>query len=102
MLEKLPNLDPWISQSSSKNEKPMIITAMNKLENDLLSLKDEHKKRIRPNLHATYNEYHEKFIELIDWTLETYTTAVVAKDVLIKLYNCRKNKSLKFVEIFFC
>ena len=27
---------------------------------------------IRPNCHPTYNERHEKIIELIDWTLERY------------------------------
>jgi hypothetical protein len=30
---------------------------------------------IRPNCHPTYNERHEKIIELIDWTLEKYKTA---------------------------
>jgi hypothetical protein len=41
----------------------------------LLSIKDEHQKRIRPNLHPTYNEHHQKIIELIDWTLEKYKTS---------------------------
>ncbi|MDW0150754.1 MAG: hypothetical protein QOK89_10255 [Nitrososphaeraceae archaeon] len=27
---------------------------------------------IRPNCHPTYNEHHQKIIELIDWTLEKY------------------------------
>jgi len=27
---------------------------------------------IHPNSHPTYNERHEKIIELIDWTLEKY------------------------------
>ena len=31
---------------------------------------------IRPNCHHTYNERHQKIIELIDWTLEKYKTAV--------------------------
>jgi hypothetical protein len=30
---------------------------------------------IHPNSHPTYNERHEKIIELIDWTLEKYRTA---------------------------
>ena len=47
-------------------------TITNKFENHLLSIKDEHQKRIRPNLHPTYNERHEKIIELIAWTLEKY------------------------------
>jgi DNA-binding MurR/RpiR family transcriptional regulator len=39
----------------------------------LLSIKTEHQNQIRPNLHhPTYNERHEKIIELIDWTLEKY------------------------------
>ena len=47
---------------------------MNKLKNDLIDLKEEHQKRIRPNLHLTYNDRHEKIIEMIDWTLEKYKT----------------------------
>jgi hypothetical protein len=59
----LPNLDPWINQNE----------ATNKFENHLLSIKAEHQNQIRPNLHhPTYNERHEKIIELIDWTLEKY------------------------------
>jgi hypothetical protein len=27
---------------------------------------------IHPNCHPTYNERHQKIIELIDWTLEKY------------------------------
>jgi hypothetical protein len=38
----------------------------------LLSIKDERQKMIRPNCHPTYNERHEKIIELIDWTLDKY------------------------------
>ena len=62
----MPNLDPWINQNE----------VTNKFENHLLSIKDEHQNQIRPNLHhPTYNERHEKIIELIDWTLEKYRTA---------------------------
>ncbi|HEX7141921.1 MAG TPA: hypothetical protein VF222_05535 [Nitrososphaeraceae archaeon] len=50
-------------------------TITNKFENHLLSIKAEHQKRIRPNLHPTYNERHQKIIELIDWTLEKYKEA---------------------------
>jgi hypothetical protein len=60
----LPNLDPWINQNE----------ATNKFENPLLSIKIERQKMIHPNLHPTYNERHEKIIELIDWTLEKYKT----------------------------
>jgi ribosome biogenesis GTPase A len=44
----------------------------NKFENYLLSIKAERQKMIHPNSHPTYNERHEKIIELIDWTLEKY------------------------------
>jgi hypothetical protein len=50
--------------------------ATNKFENHLLSIKVEHQERIRPNLHPTYNERHQKIIELIDWTLEKYKTNI--------------------------
>ena len=63
----MPNLDPWINQNNSnKNEEHMTTQAINKFENHLLSIKAEHQQQIRPNLHPTYNECHEKFIELID------------------------------------
>ncbi len=58
----MPNMDPWINQNE----------ATNKFENQLLSIKDERQKMIRPNCHPTYNERHEKIIEMIDWTLEKY------------------------------
>ena len=59
-----------------KNEEHMTTkTITNKFENHLLSIKDEYQKRIRPNLHPTYNERHEKIIEMIDWTLEKYKAA---------------------------
>jgi hypothetical protein len=59
----MPNMDPWINQNEATK---------NKFENDLLSIKDERQKMIRPSCHPTYNERHEKIIELIDWTLEKY------------------------------
>ena len=62
----MPNLDPWINQ----NEEHMVAT--NKFENHLLSIKAERQKIIHPNSHPTYNERHEKIIELIEWTLEKY------------------------------
>ena len=67
----MPNLDPWINQNNSNRNEEHIITETitNKSENHLLSIKAEHQKQIRPNLHhPTYNERHEKIIELIDWT----------------------------------
>jgi hypothetical protein len=47
-------------------------TITSKFENELLSIKDEHQKMICPNCHPTYNERHQKIIELIEWTLEKY------------------------------
>ena len=41
----------------------------------ICSIKAEHQQRIRPNSHPTYNERHEKIIEMIDWTLEKYKEA---------------------------
>jgi hypothetical protein len=64
-IVKLPNLDPWINQN----------IAINKFENHLLSIKAERQKMIHPNSHPTYNERHEKIIEMIDWTLEKYRTS---------------------------
>jgi hypothetical protein len=55
-------MDPWINQNE----------ATNKFENHLLSIRDERQKMIRSNCHPSYNERHQKIIELIDWTLEKY------------------------------
>jgi hypothetical protein len=75
----LPNLDPWINQNNSnKNEEHMVATKTitNKFENHLLPIKTERQKMIHPNSHPTYNERHQKIIELIDWTMDKYKTAV--------------------------
>ena len=45
-------------------------------ENHLLSIKTERQKMIHPNLHPTYNERHQKIIEMIDLTMNKYKTAV--------------------------
>ena len=63
----MPNLDPWINQNED--------IATNKFENHLLSIRAECQNMIHPNSHPTYNERHEKIIELIDWTLEKYKEA---------------------------
>ena len=55
----------------------MTTNTINIFENHLISLKDERQKMIHPNLHPTYNEHHEKIIELIDWTLKKYKEAAV-------------------------
>ena len=41
-------------------------------ENHLLSIKTERQEMIHPNSPPTYNERHQKIIEMIDWTLENY------------------------------
>ena len=62
----MPNMDPWMNQNE----------ATNKFENQLVSIRDERQKMIRPNCHPTYNERHQKIIELIDWTLEKYRASI--------------------------
>jgi hypothetical protein len=75
----MPNLDPWINQNEEHMATTKTIT--NKFENQLLSIKAEHQRQIRPNLHhPTYNKRHEKIIELIDWTLEKYRTANIKEN----------------------
>jgi hypothetical protein len=67
----MPNLDPWMNQQSEEESpKP------SQFENHLLSIRDERQRMIYPNCHPTYNERHEKIIELIDWTLEKYRTNI--------------------------
>jgi len=60
------NVDPCINQNE----------ATNKFENHLLSIRDERQEMIRPNCHPTYNERHQKIIEMIDWTLGRYKTKI--------------------------
>jgi hypothetical protein len=67
----MPNLGSWIKQlNSNKNKEESLKPS--KFKNHLLSIRDERQKMIYPNCHPTYNERHEKIIELIDWTLEKY------------------------------
>ena len=68
----MPNLDPWINKNNNKNEDTITNTITDKFENHLLSIRDERQRMIYPNCHPTYNERHEKIIELIDWSLEKY------------------------------
>jgi hypothetical protein len=76
----MPNLDPWMNQQNSnrndgneeQQQEKEEFTTSNKFKQQLLSIKDERQKMIYPNCHPTYNERHEKIIELIDWTLEKY------------------------------
>ena len=85
----MPNLDPWINQNNSnKSEEHIAInTITNKFENHLLSIKAEHQKMIHPNSHPTYNERHEKIIELIDWTMEKYKETIAATDIKNNQHN---------------
>ena len=62
----MPNPDPWVNQNED--------IATNKFANHLLCIKAERQKMIHPKSHPTYNERHQKIIELIDWTLEKYRT----------------------------
>jgi hypothetical protein len=67
----MPNLDQWMNQESEEESlKP------SKFENQLLSIRDERQRMIYPKSHPTYNERHQKIIEMIDWTLEKYKAAL--------------------------
>jgi hypothetical protein len=73
----LPNLDPWINQSEYYQR---ISTAEStKLEKHLLSIRTHNQKQIKPNCHPTYNEDHEKRIELIDRVLKKYKDDLLLK-----------------------
>ena len=63
----MPDYDPWVNQNEDITTK-----TINKFENHLLSIRDERQKMIHPNSHPSYNERHQKILELIDWTLEKY------------------------------
>ncbi len=69
----MPNLDPWINQNN--NYEDTTTKTINKFENHLLFIRAERQKMIYPNSHPTYNERHQKIIEMIDWFLEKYKTA---------------------------
>jgi hypothetical protein len=65
----LPNLDPWLNENEEHIDTK---TITNTFENHLLSIRDDRQKMLHPKSHPTYNERHEKIMELIDWTLEKY------------------------------
>ena len=67
----MPNLDPWVNQNQDMTTK-----TINNFENHLLSIKTERQTMIHPNSHPTYNERQQKIIEMIDWTMDKYKTAV--------------------------
>src|SRR6187200_172857 len=71
-----------------------------KFENYLLSIRDERQEMIRPNCHPTYNERHQKIIELIDWVLLKYKDNIenaqlkeeqIIIDDIIKQYDKKRN-----------
>ena len=70
----MPNLDPWVNQNN--NYEGMTTKTINKFENYLIYIKIERQKMIHPNSHPTYNERHQKIIEMIDLTMDKYKTAV--------------------------
>jgi len=71
----MPNLDPGRNQqNSNRNKDNEVSTTPIKFENHLLSIKAERQRMIYPNCHPTYNERHQKIIEMIDWILEKYRT----------------------------
>ena len=65
----MPNLDQWLNQNEEHIDTK---TITNRFENHLLSIKAERQKMIHPYSHPTYNERHQKIIELIDWTLKKF------------------------------
>ena len=73
----MPNLDPWINQNNSNKNEEHTVQTINKLKIICYLLKLNIRSEIRPNLHPTYNERHQKIIELIDQTLEKYKAAAV-------------------------
>ena len=74
----MPNLDPWVHQNNN-NYEDMATNTINKFENHLLSIRDEHQKMIHPNSHPTYNERQQNIIEMIEWVLEKYKTTANKK-----------------------
>ena len=76
----MPNLDPWINQNNNDYEDTATKTITNKFENHLLSIRAERQKMIHPNSHPTYNERHQKIIEMIDWTLDKYKAVINIKN----------------------
>jgi hypothetical protein len=72
----MPNLDPWMNQNNNDYKDTAIEKIINKFENHLLSIRAERQEMIHPSSHPTYNQRQQKIIEMIDWTLEKYNTAI--------------------------
>ena len=66
----MPNPNPWLCQS--EYDQRISSAESTKLEKYLLSIRTHNQKQIKPKCHPTYNEDHEKRIELIDWVLKKY------------------------------
>ena len=92
----MPNLDPWLNQNENDQQQGRItntaITEENKLVNHLLSVRVQNRKQIKPNCHPTYNEDHEKRIEIIDWVLKKY------KDNLKKTNQQQQNEEQVIID----
>jgi hypothetical protein len=56
-------------------------TITNKFENNLLSVKTECQTMIHPKSHPPYNERQQKIIEMIDWALGKYKTAIKTQNM---------------------
>jgi hypothetical protein len=94
----MPNLDPWVNQNNNDYE-GMTTKTINKFENHLLSIRAERQEMIHPKSHPTYYERQQKIIELIDWTMDKYKTAVdtqkmneqvIIDNIIEELYKKRK------------
>jgi hypothetical protein len=81
LFEIRPNLDPWLNQNQSENYQQGRISNTattaaaeqgTKLDYHLLSIRSHNQNQIKPNCHPTYNEDHEKRIEILDWVLKKY------------------------------
>ncbi|HYY71318.1 MAG TPA: hypothetical protein VE595_02805 [Nitrososphaeraceae archaeon] len=98
----MPNLDPWLNQNQSENDQQQegiisgttakAVEESTKLENYLLYVRTHNQKQIKPNCHPTYNEDHEKRIEIIDWVLKKY------KDGLLSRNNQQQNNEEQIVD----
>src|SRR5918994_1664681 len=87
----MPNLYPWLNQNENDQQQGRItntaITEENKLVNHLLSVRVQNRKQIKPNCHPTYNEDHEKRIEIIDWVLKKYKDDLLLKNKINQQQN---------------
>jgi hypothetical protein len=97
----MPNLDPWLNKQnendqqqqqqqqrrSSNTEAAIAGEESTKLVNHLLSIRSHNQKQIKPNCHPTYNEDHEKRIELIDWVLKKYKDDLLLKNKINQQQN---------------